>query len=122
MSEQSQEFWNHLILEKITPTGFAVPRDRFTELWFNPLNHASLRLTKFGLQMASARAGLTNYVVGLDTKILPRHFLLLERACRSPYYIKKLNELVVFDEQTAVMIELHAGDFTAYFTNQQQYG
>jgi len=43
---------------------------------------------------------------------------LFEKACVSPYYVKKLDQLVVFDQETAVMIQLHAGNFDAYFTNR----
>lgn len=95
--------------------------DRARDFWFNPLNPHSLRLSKFGLQIAAVRAELVNYPVDLDVKILPKHFLLLERACVSPYYVKKLDQLVVFDRETAVMIQLHAGNFDAYFSNTLQY-
>ena len=118
---RSQAHWNQVILDKIDPTGFAVAQDRFRELWFNPLNPTSLRLTKFGFQVAGAKAGLSNYPVILDVKIKPKHFLLLERACWAPYYVNRLDNLVVFDQETAVMIQLHAGNFDAYFSNILKY-
>lgn len=118
---RSQTHWNRVILNQVEPAGFSVPVDRFRELWFNPLNPHSLRLTKFGLQIATARAELANYAVDLDVKILPRHFLLLEKACTSPYYVMKLDRLVVFDQETAVMIQLHAGNFDAYFSSILKY-
>lgn len=119
---KSQTHWNQIILNQVEPAGFSVPVDRFRELWFNPLNPRSLRLTKFGLQIATARAELANYPVDLDVKILPKHFLLLEKACVSPYYVMKLDRLVVFDQETAVMIQLHAGNFDAYFSSILKYG
>jgi hypothetical protein len=118
---RSQAHWSQVILDRVTKAGFAVPADRIRELWYNPLNPQSLRLTKFGLQIATVRADMITYLVDLDVKILPKHFLLLERACASPYYVKKLDELIVFDQQTAVMIQLHAGDFDAYFSNTLKY-
>ena len=119
---KSQAHWSQVILKGVGRTGFAVPAERIRELWFNPLNPHSLRLTKFGLQIATVKADLTTYAVDLDVKILPKHFLLLEKACASPYYVKKLDELLVFDQKTAVMIQLHAGDFDAYFSNTLRYG
>lgn len=119
--QRSQAHWSQVILDRVAPSGFAVPVDRIRELWFNPLNPQSLRLTKFGLQIATVRAELTTYAVDLDVSIRPKHFLLLEKACTSPYYVKKLNHLVLFDQETAVMIQLHAGNFDAYFSNTLKY-
>ena len=89
-------------------------------VWFNPLNPNSLRLTKYGLA-AIPRKEYQSHTINLVEKIRPGHYLLLERAMPAPYYIKKMDQIYVFDEQTAIMLTLHAGDLQTCLTNLITY-
>ena len=89
-------------------------------VWFNPLNPNSLRLTKYGLA-AIPQKDYTYHTIKLAKIIKPGHYLLLERAMPAPYFIKKIDQLYVFDEQVAVMLMLHAGDLETCLTNMLQY-
>ena len=89
-------------------------------VWFNPTNPQSLRLTKYGLA-AIPRKEYQSHTINLAERIRPGHYLLLERAMPAPYYIKKLDQIYVFDEQTAIMLNLHAGDLQTCLTNMLTY-
>ena len=89
-------------------------------VWFNPLNPNSLRLTKYGLA-AIPQKEYKSHTIKLAKIIKPGHYLLLERAMSAPYYIKKIDQLYVFDEQVAVMLMLHAGDLETCLTNMLRY-
>ena len=89
-------------------------------IWFNPLNPNSLRLTKYGLA-AIPQKEYKSHTIKLDKIIKPGHYLLLERAMSAPYYIKKIDQIYVFDEQVAVMLMLHAGDLETCLTNMLRY-
>ena len=89
-------------------------------VWFNPLNPNSLRLTKYGLA-AIPRNEYKYHTINLVEKIRPGHYLLLERAMPAPYYVKKMDQIYVFDEQTAIMLTLHAGDLQTCLTNLITY-
>lgn len=89
-------------------------------IWFNPLNPNSLRLTKYGLS-AIPRDEYKFQIIKLDKIIKPGHYLLLERAMPAPYFIKKIDQIYVFDEQVAVMLMLHAGDLETCLSNMLKY-
>ena len=118
---RTQAYWQQHIIDHVEHPLCPWPETTFRDFWFNPLNRTSLRLTEFGHRIAAGLARLDNFRVDLDSKIKPKHFLLFEKACVSPYYVKKLDQLVVFDQETAVMIQLHAGNFDAYFKNRLNY-
>jgi len=87
--------------------------------WYNPINHNSLRLTHVGFKWFTQHGKLKSYEIKLpeDQKILPKHYLQLEKLFEEPYYIKSRASIVVFGERDAVMLQLHAGDLTSYLNN-----
>ena len=89
-------------------------------VWFNPLNPNSLRLTKYGLA-AIPKDQYKYHIIMLAKIIKPGHYLLLERAMPAPYYIKKIDQIYVFDEQVAIMLTLHAGDLETCLSNLLKY-
>ena len=89
-------------------------------IWFNPLNPNSLRLTKYGFAAISKKE-YPYHTIKLDKIIKPGHYLLLERTMSAPYFIKKIDQIYVFDEQVAVMLMLHSGDLETCLTNMLRY-
>lgn len=110
---RSQAYWQATIssLTPLTPNF----------VWWNPLNKNSLRLTKAGLAIIPKK-DFKYHTINVGAKLLPAHFLLLERAMPAPYYIKKLDQLYVFDETVAIMLTLHAGDLGSCLSNMLKYG
>lgn len=83
-----------------------------TTLFFNPTNHKSLRLTRAGWHVLGKQ--VKSYKFELPVPILPRTLIQLERYIQHPYYIHTLKMISVFDEQTAVMLALHANNLQKY--------
>lgn len=87
--------------------------------WRNPTNHNSLRLTNFGLKFFKDSLKQKTYNIKLEeNSIKSKHLLQLERLFTAPYFVKN-TELIVFGEQDAIMLQLHAGDLNAYLDNLQ---
>ena len=89
-----------------------------TDIWWNPTNPHSLRLTKLAISYIPISE---YYTVDLASKIIPRHFILMERGMSQPYYIKKLDQLFVFDQTVAIMLTLHSGDLDTCLSNLINY-
>jgi hypothetical protein len=94
--------------------------EEMTKIWWrNPTNHNSLRLTNFGLKFFKDNLKQKTYSIKLDeNSIRSKHLLQLERLFTAPYFVKN-TELIVFGEQDAIMLQLHAGDLNAYLDNLQ---
>ena len=86
--------------------------------WRNPTNKKSLRLTHQGL-VAFHKFGLKSYEIKIASPISSKHLLQLERLFKEPYYIRGAGDLVVFGEEDAVMLQLHAGNLAQYLDNLQ---
>ena len=86
--------------------------------WRNPTNHNSLRLTKFGLDFFAKELDIAIHSISLSDPLNYKHLIQLERLFTAPYFLKK-GEIVVFSEQDAIMLQLHAGNLGQYLDNLQ---
>jgi len=114
MSEdtRSQAYWQDLLFSNL-------PGIQRSDVWWNPTNHQSLRLSKLAISLIEE----DQYIkVNLQSKIIPKHFILLERAMPKPYYVKKVDQIYVFDQTIAVMLTLHSGDLDTCLSNLINYG
>ena len=92
--------------------------DHFRKVWFfNPLNAASMRLTKTGFQFCTKNAEIQYYKHDLDSVLLPKTLLQMEKYFPAPYYISYQNELRVFDERTSMTLILYNNDLQKYLDN-----
>ena len=89
--------------------------------WQNPTNQHSLRLTTVGYKWFTTVAKLKSFEIKLPEYeyILPKHYLQLEKCFEEPYYIKGRSVIIVFGERDAIMLQLHAGNLTAYLDSLQ---
>ena len=105
----------------IVAAGYDPRRDltneTFARWWFNSINKDSLRLSRQGYNWFVKNAKFTFYSIDLDQRIYGRQLLQLERLFTCPYYISKINQILVIDDATAVMLQLHAGDLAQYLDN-----
>jgi len=85
--------------------------------WFNPINPASLRLTREALAWINKHTKIQAHRVKLQRGLGGRQFLQLERLLTSPYVIDTYNAIIIFDETTLIMLQLHAGDLNTYLQN-----
>lgn len=80
-----------------------------------------MRLTKYGLSYFQQHLKLTSYTFDIIEKISPKVLLQLERYIHYPYFILNLKKIMVFDEQTAIMLQLHNSDLETYLDNLEQH-
>lgn len=107
----------HQWIERIsTPPKIA---DRF-QIFFNPLNVRSLRLTKIGYNIFEALVDLKIYRFQLQKGLLPKSILQLERNMTMPYYIQGLHNFHTFDEQLAIILTLNQGNLQFYLNSVEE--
>lgn len=80
-----------------------------------------MRLTKAGYTYLTGPISLTKYDFKLHEKIKPKVLLQLERYIAYPYYIHTLTRISVFDEETAIMLQLHGSDLETYLNNLEKH-
>jgi hypothetical protein len=85
--------------------------------WWNHTNPDSLRLTKSGVQFIKKFTKIPVYECRLPEPIRNRTFIQLARVFTCPYYIQKLDELILLGEQETVMLKLHANNLQQYLDN-----
>lgn len=82
--------------------------------WKNPTDPNSLRLSLAGLQLVKAVLKLQSYEFVLDEELTNHNLLQLERVFTSMYYLLKRQKIIVFDEQSALMLTLHGNNLKGY--------
>lgn len=91
-------------------------KDLHYKIWYNPTDENSLRLTLEGLRFLISELKLKSYEFELETPLKNKHLIQLERYFQSVYYLMK-KKIIVFDEEEAVMLSLHANDLPTYLKN-----
>lgn len=121
-SHQDQLFWTRKFSEFVS----IIDRNSLNidllrqEWWFNPLHADSLRLSRLGYSFVTTRVDLQAYSHLLDSKIMPKTLLQLEKFLDYPYYIYNLKNLIVFDEATSITLTLYGNDLQTYLDNVQK--
>lgn len=91
------------------------------QIWFfNPLNAASMRLTKLGYLFCTKNVEIEHYQHHIPQKILPKTLLQMEKYLPCPYYINDLTDLRVFDEHTSIVLSLYNNNLHQYLNNIDQ--
>jgi hypothetical protein len=86
--------------------------------WRNFLNKSSLRLTWPGFVWFTKKSKFAAHDIVLDKGITGKQMLQLERLFSDPYYLRD-GHILVFGEQDAIMLQLHAGNLGQYLDNLQ---
>lgn len=86
-------------------------------IWTNPTDDNSLRLTLTGLQFVKSNLDLKSYAFNLEDELSNQNILQLERLFQGPYYLLKRQKIIVFEESEAVMLTLHGNDLVSYLNN-----
>jgi hypothetical protein len=115
-----QAEWRNQIL---VAAGYDPRRDFTNEhhnaWWYNRINRSSLRLTKPGYLWCIKQARWQFHGIDLNRGVTGRQLLQLERLLDKPYFIMTYKRILVLDEATAIMLQLHAGDLGTYLDNLQ---
>lgn len=123
-ADSPQEIWQRRFLTCDTDQRTDKQRqglDHPANWWYNPTNFSSLRLNTQGYHLVR-RLQLHNWHFQLDTNLLAKHFLYLERYFTSPYYIFTNRKIVVWGEQESIMLALHGSNLNQYLDNLSENG
>lgn len=119
MSKSSQnKQYNQRQLTKIFVEQAGIPIGQTTEMqrrwWKNPTDPNSLRLSLAGLQLVKAVLKLQSYEFELAEELTNQNLLQLERVFDSMYYLLKRQKIIVFTEESALMLTLHGNNLKGY--------
>lgn len=121
-STLNQEGWIALFDQQHVQTLFLDSgQDIRASIFFNPVNHWSMRLTEAGFYYIKNVLDHIAYDFRLPKKITPLVLIQLEKYIQYPYYIQNLKRIYVFDEMTAVMLNLHNSDLENYLSNLENH-
>ena len=90
------------------------------QIWLNPTDNNSLRLSLEGYRFLVQEVKLKTYKFELLEPLTNKNLLQLERYFQGMYYLQKNQVIVVFDEQEATMLTLYGNDLKSYLTNLEQ--
>jgi hypothetical protein len=87
--------------------------------WWNHTDPNTLRLSKSGIQFIRKFTRIPVYECVLSEPLRNRTLIQLGRLMTCPYYIQKLDLVVLLGEQETVMLKLHADNLQQYLDNLQ---
>lgn len=87
--------------------------------WWNHTDPTSLRLSKSGLQFIKKFTKIQLYDCDLSEPLKNRTLLQMSRLLTCPYYIQKLDHIVLLGNDETVMLKLHADNLQQYLDNLQ---
>jgi hypothetical protein len=98
-------------------SGIDLDPEKWPQFWSNPINPTSLRLSRDGVKWISMIKKFPQYRLKTAHAVYPKHLLQLEKLLTTPYAIGYGNTLVLIDEATYIMLQLHAGNLAQYLDN-----
>lgn len=118
MTKSSPKRYQQRQLTKIFLIQANLPTGNLTEMqmrwWTNPTNELSLRLSLAGLQFVKSVLQLQSYEFVLPEELTNHNLLQLERLFKGMYYLLKRQKIIVFEEEEALMLHLHANNLKSY--------
>ena len=87
--------------------------------WWNHTNPDHLRLSKSGIQFIKKFTKIPVHECVLPEPLRNRTLLQLSRLMTCPYYIHKLDHVLLLGDEEAVMLKLHADNLQQYLDNLQ---
>lgn len=87
--------------------------------WWNHTDPISLRLSKPGIAFINKFTRIPTYECKLAEPMRNRTLIQLSRLFTCPYYIQKMDSLILLGEQETVLLKLHADNLQQYLDNLQ---
>ena len=87
--------------------------------WWNHTDPNSLRLSKSGMQFIKKFTRIPMYECDLAEPMRNRTLIQLSRLFTCPYYIPKMDKLILLGEEETVLLKLHADNLQQYLDNLQ---
>jgi len=87
--------------------------------WWNHTNPSLLRLSKLGIAFIKKYTKIPVYDCELTEPLKNRTLIQLARLMTCPYYIYKMDHILLLGEEETVMLKLHADNLQQYLDNLQ---
>jgi hypothetical protein len=87
------------------------------QIWQNPLNPDSLRLTSQAYSILTKYENNKNYPFKFEVAMTNRMLLQLDHLMTAPYYIGSRKQIQLFGEADAIMLQLHSNNLAQYLEN-----
>lgn len=87
--------------------------------WWNHTDPNNLRLSKSGLAFIKKFTKIPIYECVLSEPLRNRTLIQLSRLFTCPYYIQKMDSLLLLGEEETVLLKLHADNLQQYLDNLQ---
>ena len=121
MTKSSLKRYTQTQLTKIFLTAANLPNGKFSELryelWFNPKDGDSIRLSMNGYKFVCNTLKIKSYEFPLTEPLTNYNLLQLDRYFQTMYYILNNKKFFLFDESEASMLSLMGGDLKTYLDN-----
>lgn len=85
--------------------------------WWNHTDSNNLRLSKIGFQFIQKFTQIPVYECLLPEPLRNRTLIQLSRLMTCPYYIQKLDRIILLGEEETVLLKLHADNLQQYLDN-----
>jgi hypothetical protein len=85
--------------------------------WWNHTNPNNLRLSKLGIQYIKKYTRISVYECNLPEPLKNRTLVQLGRLMTCPYYINKVDQILLLGEEETVLLKLHADNLQQYLDN-----
>jgi hypothetical protein len=117
-NKSRQQEWQKRFLEMAVPPVVNISTEHTEEsfhhaLWVNTLNPNSLRLTQGGYEWVVKACKQTAYVF-VTTYVSNGALVKLDHLMTAPYYVRNRYHLHLFNEEDAIMLNLHSGNLDRY--------
>jgi hypothetical protein len=85
--------------------------------WWNCTNPNNLRLSKTGIAYIKKYTQIPVYECNLPAPLKNRTLVQLGRLMTCPYYINKVDQILLLGEEETVLLKLHADNLQQYLDN-----
>ena len=87
--------------------------------WWNYTDPTNLRLSKSGIQFIKKSTKIPVYTCLLPEILKNRTLIQMSRLLTCPYFIQKIDEILLLGEEETVLLKLHADNLQQYLDNLQ---
>ena len=112
-STHNQHHYTHAVLQAAGHDSAQYARYS-RDWWWNHTDPNTLRLSKSGIQFIRKFTRIPVYECVLSEPLRNRTLIQLSRLMTCPYYIQKLDLVLLLGEQETVMLKLHADNLQQY--------
>jgi hypothetical protein len=111
----NQAEWTQFLKNQVGPDVVTAGVER--QWWWNHTDSKNLRLSKTAIQFINKFTKIPVYECNLPEPLRNRTLVQLGRLMTCPYYINKMDHIMLLGEEETVLLKLHANNLQQYLDN-----